>query len=127
MIEISASGNAVAVVLGLGAFVILAAILVSYLRKNRKKHVEEKEEEPFSEPIYEPVVKPATAVAKQVIMRQKGSVKRPSHQLEFEVRFVCEDGEEIVLTVEPEAYERIPENQPGTLALVNGAFLDFQV
>lgn len=51
----------------------------------------------------------------------------PSHQLEFEVRFVCEDGEEIVLTVEPEAYERIPENQPGSLALVNGAFLDFQV
>lgn len=127
MIEVSASGNAVAVVLGIGAFVILAAILVSYLRTNRKKHVEEKEEETFSEPIYEPVVKPATAVAKQVIMRQKGSVKRPSHQLEFEVRFVCEDGEEIVLTVEPEAYERIPENQPGTLALVNGAFLDFQV
>lgn len=127
MIKISASGNAVAVVLGIGAFVILAAILVSYLRTNRKKHVEEKEEETFSEPIYEPVVKPATAVAKQVIMRQKGSVKRPSHQLEFEVRFVCEDGEEIVLTVEPEAYERIPENQPGTLALVNGAFLDFQV
>lgn len=127
MIEISASGNTVAVVLGIGAFVILAAILVSYLRTNRKKHVEEKEEETFSEPIYEPVVKPATAVAKQVIMRQKGSVKMPSHQLEFEVRFVCEDGEEIVLTVEPEAYERIPENQPGTLALVNGAFLDFQV
>lgn len=127
MIEVSASGNAVAVVLGIGAFVILAAILVSYLRTNRKKHVEEKEEETFSEPIYEPVVKPATAVAKQVIMRQKGSVKMPSHQLEFEVRFVCEDGEEIVLTVEPEAYERIPENQPGTLALVNGAFLDFQV
>lgn len=127
MIEVSASGNAVAVVLGIGAFVILAAILVSYLRTNRKKHVEEKEEETFSEPVYEPVVKPATAVAKQVIMRQKGSVKRPSHQLEFEVRFVCEDGEEIVLTVEPEAYERIPENQPGTLALVNGAFLDFQV
>lgn len=127
MIEVSASGNAVAVVLGIGAFVILAAILVSYLRTNRKKHVEEKEEETFSEPLYEPVVKPATAVAKQVIMRQKGSVKRPSHQLEFEVRFVCEDGEEIVLTVEPEAYERIPENQPGTLALVNGAFLDFQV
>lgn len=127
MIEVSASGNAVAVVLGIGAFVILAAILVSYLRTNRKKHVEEKEEETFSEPVYEPVVKPATAVAKQVIMRQKGSVKMPSHQLEFEVRFVCEDGEEIVLTVEPEAYERIPENQPGTLALVNGAFLDFQV
>ena len=127
MIKISASGNAVAVVLGLGAFVILAAILVSYLRTNRKKHVEEKEEETFSEPIYEPVVKPATAVAKQVIMRQKGSVKRPSHQLEFEVRFVCEDGEELVLTVEPEAYERIPENRPGTLALVNGVFLDFQV
>ena len=127
MIEVSASGNTIAVVLGIGAFVILAAILVSYLRTNRKKHVEEKEEETFSEPVYEPVVKPATAVAKQVIMRQKGSVKMPSHQLEFEVRFVCEDGEEIVLTVEPEAYERIPENQPGSLALVNGAFLDFQV
>lgn len=127
MIKISASGNAVAVVLGIGAFVILAVILVSYLRTNRKKPVEEKEEEAFSEPIYEPVVKPATAVAKQVIMRQKGSVKMPSHQLEFEVRFVCEDGEELVLTVEPEAYERIPENQPGTLALVNGVFLDFQV
>lgn len=127
MIEVSASGNTVAVVLGIGAFVILAGILVSYLRTNRKKPVEEKEEEAFSEPIYEPVVKPATAVAKQVIMRQKGSVKMPSHQLEFEVRFVCEDGEELVLTVEPEAYERIPENQPGTLALVNGAFLDFQV
>ncbi|HIR11728.1 MAG TPA: DUF2500 family protein [Candidatus Fimenecus excrementavium] len=127
MIEVSASGNTIAVVLGIGAFVILAAILVSYLRANRKKHVEEKEEETFSEPLYEPVVKPATAVAKQVILRQKGSVKMPSHQLEFEVRFVCEDGEEIVLTVEPEAYERIPENQPGSLALVNGAFLDFQV
>lgn len=127
MIEVSASGNTIAVVLGIGAFVILAAILVSYLRANRKKHVEEKEEETFSEPVYEPVVKPATAVAKQVILRQKGSVKMPSHQLEFEVRFVCEDGEEIVLTVEPEAYERIPENQPGSLALVNGAFLDFQV
>lgn len=127
MIEVSASGNTIAVVLGIGAFVILAAILVSYLRTNRKKHVEEKEEETFSEPVYEPVVKPATAVAKQVIMRQKGSVKMPSHQLEFDVRFVCEDGEEIVLTVEPEAYERIPENQPGSLALVNGAFLDFQV
>lgn len=127
MIEVSASGNTIAVVLGIGAFVILAAILVSYLRTNRKKHVEEKEEETFSEPVYEPVVKPATAVAKQVILRQKGSVKMPSHQLEFEVRFVCEDGEEIVLTVEPEAYERIPENQPGSLALVNGAFLDFQV
>lgn len=127
MIEVSASGNTIAVVLGIGAFVILAALLVSYLRTNRKKHVEEKEEEPFSEPLYEPVVKPATAVAKQVILRQKGSVKMPSHQLEFEVRFVCEDGEEIVLTVEPEAYERIPENQPGSLALVNGAFLDFQV
>lgn len=127
MIEVSASGNTIAVVLGIAAFVILAAILVSYLRANRKKHVEEKEEETFSEPLYEPVVKPATAVAKQVILRQKGSVKMPSHQLEFEVRFVCEDGEEIVLTVEPEAYERIPENQPGSLALVNGAFLDFQV
>lgn len=127
MIEVSASGNTIAVVLGIGAFVILTAILVSYLRANRKKHVEEKEEETFSEPLYEPVVKPATAVAKQVILRQKGSVKMPSHQLEFEVRFVCEDGEEIVLTVEPEAYERIPENQPGSLALVNGAFLDFQV
>lgn len=127
MIEVSASGNTVAVVLGIGAFVILAVIVVFYLRTNRKKPVEEKEEEAFSEPIYEPVVKPATAVAKQVIMRQKGSVKMPSHQLEFEVRFVCEDGEEIVLTVEQEAYERIPENQPGTLALVNGAFLDFQV
>ena len=127
MIEVSASGNTIAVVLGIGAFVILAAILVSYLRANRKKHVEEKEEETFSEPLYEPVVKPATAVAKQVILRQKGSVKMPSHRLEFEVRFVCEDGEEIVLTVEPEAYERIPENQPGSLALVNGAFLDFQV
>ena len=127
MIEVSASGNTIAVVLGIGVFVILAALLVSYLRTNRKKHVEEKEEETFSEPVYEPVVKPATAVAKQVIMRQKGSVKMPSHQLEFEVRFVCEDGEEIVLTVEPEAYERIPENQPGSLALVNGAFLDFQV
>ena len=127
MIEVSASGNTIAVVLGIGAFVILVAILVSYLRANRKKHVEEKEEETFSEPLYEPVVKPATAVAKQVILRQKGSVKMPSHQLEFEVRFVCEDGEEIVLTVEPEAYERIPENQPGSLALVNGAFLDFQV
>lgn len=127
MIEVSASGNTIAVVLGIGAFVILAALLVSYLRTNRKKHVEEKEEETFSEPVYEPVVKPATAVAKQVILRQKGSVKMPSHQLEFEVRFVCEDGEEIVLTVEPEAYERIPENQPGSLALVNGAFLDFQV
>ena len=127
MIEVSASGNTIAVVLGIGAFVILAAILVSYLRTNRKKHVEEKEEETLSEPLYEPVVKPATAVAKQVILRQKGSVKMPSHQLEFEVRFVCEDGEEIVLTVEPEAYERIPENQPGSLALVNGAFLDFQV
>lgn len=127
MIEVSASGNTIAVVLGIGAFVILAAILVSYLRTNRKKHVEEKEEETFSEPVYEPVVKPATAVAKQVILRQKGSVKMPSHQLEFEVRFVCEEGEEIVLTVEPEAYERIPENQPGSLALVNGAFLDFQV
>lgn len=127
MIEVSASGNTIAAVLGIGAFLILAAILVSYLRTNRKKHVEEKEEETFSEPVYEPVVKPATAVAKQVIMRQKGSVKMPSHQLEFEVRFVCEDGEEIVLTVEPEAYERIPENQPGSLALVNGAFLDFQV
>ena len=127
MIEVSASGNTIAVVLGIGAFVILAALLVSYLRANRKKHVEEKEEETFSEPFYEPVVKPATAVAKQVILRQKGSVKMPSHQLEFEVRFVCEDGEEIVLTVEPEAYERIPENQPGSLALVNGAFLDFQV
>lgn len=127
MIEVSASGNTIAVVLGIGAFVILAAILVSYLRTNRKKHVEEKEEETFSEPVYEPVVKPATAVAKQVILRQKGSVKMPSHQLEFEVRFVCEDGEEIVLTVEPEAYERLPENQPGSLALVNGAFLDFQV
>lgn len=127
MIEVSASGNTIAVVLGIGVFVILAAILVSYLRTNRKKHVEEKEEETFSEPLYEPVVKPATAVAKQVILRQKGSVKMPSHQLEFEVRFVCEDGEEIVLTVEPEAYERIPENQPGSLALVNGAFLDFQV
>src|SRR5699024_5722047 len=127
MIEVSASGNTIAVVLGIGAFVILAAILVSYLRANRKKHVEEKEEETFSEPLYEPVVKPATAVAKQVILRQKGSVKMPSHQLEFEVRFVCEDGEEIVLTVEPEAYERIPENHPGSLALVNGAFLDFQV
>lgn len=127
MIEVSASGNTIAVVLGIAAFLVLAAILVSYLRANRKKHVEEKEEEPFSEPLYEPVVKPATAVAKQVILRQKGSVKMPSHQLEFEVRFVCEDGEEIVLTVEPEAYERIPENQPGSLALVNGAFLDFQV
>lgn len=127
MIEVSASGNTIAVVLGIGVFVILAALLVSYLRANRKKHVEEKEEETFSEPVYEPVVKPATAVAKQVILRQKGSVKMPSHQLEFEVRFVCEDGEEIVLTVEPEAYERIPENQPGSLALVNGAFLDFQV
>lgn len=127
MIEVSASDNTIAVVLGIGVFVILAAILVSYLRTNRKKHVEEKEEETFSEPVYEPVVKPATAVAKQVILRQKGSVKMPSHQLEFEVRFVCEDGEEIVLTVEPEAYERIPENQPGSLALVNGAFLDFQV
>lgn len=127
MIEVSASGNTIAVVFGIGVFVILAAILVSYLRANRKKHVEEKEEETFSEPLYEPVVKPATAVAKQVILRQKGSVKMPSHQLEFEVRFVCEDGEEIVLTVEPEAYERIPENQPGSLALVNGAFLDFQV
>ena len=127
MIEVSASGNTIAVVLGIGAFVILAALLVSYLRANRKKHVEEKEEETFSEPLYEPVVKPATAVAKQVILRQKGSVKMPSHQLEFEVRFVCEDGEEIVLTVEPEAYERIPENQLGSLALVNGAFLDFQV
>lgn len=127
MIEFSASGNTIAVVLGIAAFLVLAAILISYLRANRKKHVEEKEEEPFSEPLYEPVVKPATAVAKQVILRQKGSVKMPSHQLEFEVRFVCEDGEEIVLTVEPEAYERIPENQPGSLALVNGAFLDFQV
>lgn len=127
MIEVSASGNTIAVVLGIGAFLVLAAILVSYLRANRKKHVAEEEEEPFSEPVYEPVVKPATAVAKQVILRQKGSVKMPSHQLEFEVRFVCEDGEEIVLTVEPEAYERIPENQPGSLALVNGAFLDFQV
>ena len=127
MIEVSASGNTIAVVLGIAAFLVLAAILISYLRANRKKHVEEKEEEPFSEPLYEPVVKPATAVAKQVILRQKGSVKMPSHQLEFEVRFVCEDGEEIVLTVEPEAYERIPENQPGSLALVNGAFLDFQV
>ena len=127
MIEVSASGNTIAVVLGIAAFLVLAAILVSYLRTNRKKHVEEKEEETFSEPVYEPVVKPATAVAKQVILRQKGSVKMPSHQLEFEVRFVCEDGEEIVLTVEPEAYERIPENQPGSLALVNGAFLDFQV
>ena len=127
MIEVSASGNTIAVVLWIGVFVILAALLVSYLRANRKKHVEEKEEETFSEPLYEPVVKPATAVAKQVILRQKGSVKMPSHQLEFEVRFVCEDGEEIVLTVEPEAYERIPENQPGSLALVNGAFLDFQV
>lgn len=127
MIEVSASGNTIAVVLGIGAFVILAALLVSYLRANRKKHVEEKEEETFSEPLYEPVVKQVTAVAKQVILRQKGSVKMPSHQLEFEVRFVCEDGEEIVLTVEPEAYERIPENQPGSLALVNGAFLDFQV
>lgn len=127
MIEVSASGNTIAVVLGIGAFLVLAAILVSYLRANRKKHVEEKEEETFSEPLYEPVVKQATAVAKQVILRQKGSVKMPSHQLEFEVRFVCEDGEEIVLTVEPEAYERIPENQPGSLALVNGAFLDFQV
>lgn len=127
MIEVSASGNTIAVVLGIGAFVILAAILVSYLRTNRKKHVEEKEEETFSEPLYEPVVKPATAVAKQVIMRQTGTAKMPSHKLDFEVRFVCEDGEEIVLTVEPEAYERIPENQPGSLALVNGAFLDFQV
>lgn len=127
MIEVSASGNTIAVVLGIAAFLVLAAVLVSYLRTNRKKHVEEKEEETFSEPLYEPVVKPATAVAKQVILRQKGSVKMPSHQLEFEVRFVCEDGEEIVLTVEPEAYERIPENQPGSLALVNGAFLDFQV
>lgn len=127
MIEVSASGNTIAVVLGIDAFLVLAAILVSYLRANRKKHVEEKEEETFSEPLYEPVVKQATAVAKQVILRQKGSVKMPSHQLEFEVRFVCEDGEEIVLTVEPEAYERIPENQPGSLALVNGAFLDFQV
>lgn len=127
MIEVSASGNTVAVVLGIAAFLVLAAILVSYLRTNQKKHVEEKEEETFSEPLYEPVVKPATAVAKQVILRQKGSVKMPSHQLEFEVCFVCEDGEEIVLTVEPEAYERIPENQPGSLALVNGAFLDFQV
>lgn len=127
MIEVSSSGNTIAVVLGIGAFLVLAAILVSYLRANRKKHVEEKEEETFSEPLYEPVVKQATAVAKQVILRQKGSVKMPSHQLEFEVRFVCEDGEEIVLTVEPEAYERIPENQPGSLALVNGAFLDFQV
>lgn len=127
MIEVSASGNTIAVVLGIGAFVILAAILVSYLRTNRKKHVEEKEEETFSEPLYEPVVKPATAVAKQVIMRQTGAAKMPSHKLDFEVRFVCEDGEEIVLTVEPEAYERIPENQPGSLALVNGAFLDFQV
>lgn len=127
MIEVSASGNTIAVVLGIAAFLVLAAILISYLRTNRKKHVEEKEEETFSEPVYEPVVKPATAVAKQVILRQKGSVKMPSHQLEFEVRFVCEDGEEIVLTVEPEAYERIPENQPGSLALVNGAFLDFQV
>lgn len=127
MIEVSASGNTIAVVIGIAAFLVLAAILVSYLRTNRKKHVEEKEEETFSEPLYEPVVKPATAVAKQVILRQKGSVKMPSHQLEFEVRFVCEDGEEIVLTVEPEAYERIPENQPGSLALVNGAFLDFQV
>lgn len=127
MIEVSSSGNTIAVVLGIAAFLILAAILVSYLRANRKKHVEEKEEETFSEPLYEPVVKPATAVAKQVILRQTGTAKRPSHRLDFEVRFVCEDGEEIVLTVEPEAYERIPENQPGSLALVNGAFLDFQV
>ena len=127
MIEVSASGNTVAVVLGIGAFVILAALLVSYLQANRKKHVEEKEEETFSEPLYEPVVKPATAVAKQVILRQTGTEKMPSHRLDFEVRFICEDGEEIVLTVEPEAYERISENQPGSLALVNGAFLDFQV
>ena len=99
MIEVSASGNTIAVVLGIAVFLVLAAILISYLRTNRKKHVEEKEEETFSEPLYEPVVKPATAVAKQVILRQKGSVKMPSHQLEFEVRFVCEYGEEIVLTV----------------------------
>ena len=32
MIEVSASGNTIAVVLGIGAFVILAALLVSYLR-----------------------------------------------------------------------------------------------
>lgn len=127
MIEVSSSGNTIAVVLGIGAFLVLAALLVSYLRANRKKHVSEEKEDVFSEPLYEPVVKPATAVAKQVIMRQTGTAKRPSHRLDFEVRFVCEDGEEIVLTVEPEAYERIPENQPGSLALVNGAFLDFQV
>ena len=42
MIEVSASGNTVAVVLGIAAFLVLAALLVSYLRTNRKQPVEEK-------------------------------------------------------------------------------------
>lgn len=121
------AGNTVAIVFGIGAAALLIGLLVCFFQVKRKNHKTGEATKTVSEPVCEPIMKTATAVDKQVFMRQTGTVKAPAHRLEFEVRFVCESGETLVLPVEAEAYARIPKNSAGTLVLVNGAFLDFQV
>ncbi len=69
----------------------------------------------------------AVVTKKGTQLVHKGNSKTPSHELRFMILFTLENNETLLLKVPQEAFERIFENQIGTLVLQDGQFFDFSV
>ena len=113
-----------------GLFTIITIIVVTIdiiltVRKDKEKERlrrQKVEEEYEKEPEYE-------FHQAQVIERKKlvyyAGVRMPQQVIECKITFRLENGETIIYQLREELFDKIEDNQQGTLVTVNGNFFDF--
>ena len=113
-----------------GLFTIITIIVVTIdiiltVRKDKEKERlrrQKVEEEYEKEPEYE-------FHQAQVIERKKlvyyAGVRMPQQVIECKITFRLENGETIIYQLREELFDKIEDNQRGTLVTVNGNFFDF--
>ena len=106
-------------------FVVVAILLFFQCRKDKKEQLlrqQKNEEEYAKEPEYE-------FHQAQVIERKKlvyyAGVRMPQQVIECKITFRLENGETIIYQLREELFDKIEDNQRGTLVTVNGNFFDF--
>ena len=113
-----------------GLFTIITIIVVTIaiiltVRKDKEKERlrrQKVEEEYEKEPEYE--FHQARVVERKKLVYYAG-VKMPQQVVECKVSFCLENGEIITYQIRGDIFDKIEDNQQGTLVTVNGNFFDF--
>ena len=105
-----------------GVCVLFIVIVPIVAKKEQKNAIDQMDEEPQEIP--EPEIVGARVIKKRVSGAHSGG-KVSRYSLHFCATFMTDDGEELEFEIPQELFDRISEDQLGSLVTINGNFIDF--